>query len=207
MERNTQAKVAGNVSFAFASFGMTLTRLVVALCTGLLIISNGTHSKEMIVLAVLFIMVFDYYDGKLFERSFLRDQSEWRLRRRIFDAVSDRLVIQLVCIPVLFADHSFLWVYVSILVREVLVSGYNVAQRWTKGAVIYPGPIAKWACVAVGVATIAFLTAANSIVLFSTILMLAMCPFAVREYHNKLKQYETSAEAGRLSREPVTEVF
>lgn len=207
MERNTQAKVAGNVSLAFASFAMTLTRLAVALCTGILIISTGTNSKGMIVLAVLFIMGFDYYDGKLFERSFLRDQSEWRLRRRIFDAVSDRLVIQLVCIPVLFADHGFLWVYVSILVREVLVSGYNLGQRWEKGAIIYPGPVAKWACVTVGVATIAFLTAANSIVVFSTILMLALCPFAVREYHNKLKQYETSAEAGTLSRERVTEVF
>lgn len=207
MEPNSQVKIASNVSFAFASFAMTLTRLVVALCTGLLIISNGTRNKETIVLAVLFIMVFDYYDGKLFDRSFLRDQQEWRLRRRIFDSVSDRLVIQLVCIPVLFADHSFLWVYVSILAREGLISGYNVVQRLAKGAIIHPGPVAKWACVTVGIVTMAFLVAPSSIVIFTTIIMLVMCPFAVREYGNKMEQYEESNEATTLSGEGVIEVF
>jgi len=192
MERASHIRVGNILSYATASFAMTFTRLIIALWSALAILNQSVYAKEITIFGILFIMIFDYYDGKLFNKSFLKEQKLWRLRRRIADSVVDRLVIQIVCIPLLISNKAFFWVYASILAREIAISGYNAVEKIKERFIIYPGPISKLACVMVGVVTIAFLTTEISILALNIILMLGMVPFAFREYQQKVAQYKAT---------------
>jgi phosphatidylglycerophosphate synthase len=143
-------------------------------------------------------MIFDYYDGVLFNKSFLRSIKDWRISRRVFDSFADRAVIQFICIPLVLNHKSFLWIYVAILLREVVISGY-LAGLFKRNILLYPQLMAKLACAMIGVTTIAYLTLTFYGYLFVAGCMLIMSCLAVKEYRDRLKrnlQIEIINQAG-----------
>jgi len=172
--------------FAVASFGVTFIRLVVGLQIIAILINSLRDLKWVVSLGIIVIMAFDYLDGFLFSKSLLSANKQWRVRRRMVDSISDRLVIQMVCVPLLLVDHSFFWVYTAIVSREFVLSFYNV-RCIKNGVLIYPGRVAKIACAFVGFTTVAYLTASTSVVLSSTIVMMVLSVLAGFEYRKKYR--------------------
>lgn len=188
MKAISQTRSAYDLVCVVASFGMSFLRLGVALFLGLNIL-NGSINKEIVIAGILLIMIFDYYDGFLFNKSFLRDIKWWRVNRRILDSVSDRLVIQLVCIPMIITHNSFLWIYIAILSREIALSVYT-GKQLKSGILVCPGPIAKAACAMVGITTIVYLVTNVYLAVPITIIMLIASVLSFKEYFDAQKEYE-----------------
>lgn len=156
------------------SFGITFVRISLAfLCVPLLRLE---HSEFFIVSAIIAIMVFDHYDGKLFKLSSLNEVSFWRKLRRIFDSCGDRACIQIVCIPLLFINRHFVLPYLIICFKEILTSAICVLE-FRRGIIIYPGKVSKISTIFVGLTTISaifnsmFFVIITSIILFFTGIM------------------------------------
>jgi len=177
------------VSLSIASFGMTFVRLGLALYTGGLILAGLLSVyKPTIIGIILLIMILDYYDGKLFSKSYLQDIAHWRIKRRLLDSISDRMIIQIGCLSLLMIDTSFVIFYLAILSREVLTGGYT-ALMYKKGILIYPKRIAKIAAVLVGLTVIVYLTFDTTATAIVTVAMLLLSFFAFKEYQNSFKEY------------------
>lgn len=156
------------------SFGITFVRIGLAfLCVPLLRVD---HSEFFIVSAIIAIMVFDHYDGKLFKLSSLYEISFWRKWRRILDSCGDRVCIQIVCIPLLFINTHFVLSYLIICFKEILTSTICVLE-FRQGIIVYPGRVSKISTVFIGLTAISaifnseiFVTI-TSVILFLTGIM------------------------------------
>jgi hypothetical protein len=197
-------KVAELIAFPYAvlSFGTTLLRLLLAVSAGGLAFLAFEDSRVTIAAAVLLIVIMDYVDGIFFDSSLLSAQKEWRIRRRVFDSLADRIVIQIVCVAVLIADSSFLWIYLLILSREIVLSGYSVSL-FRRGLLVYPGFVAKLACGILALCVIAFLLSSTYLTWGFTCLMLIMSYCSLREYR---KAAGKSNVANTLSGLPLYEI-
>jgi phosphatidylglycerophosphate synthase len=179
---------------------MTLFRLGIAIYSGLIAL---TGASTMVFVGILSIMVLDYYDGVLFDKSYLATQPKWRISRRILDATVDRVAIQLICIPIAILHPAFFWIYVAILIRELALTVYT-GNQFNKRVLVYPGPTAKVACAFVGIATIAFLMAPGVVSTIATALMLALSVLSLREYVSKV---ESHRHTNRQQEVGIVEVF
>jgi phosphatidylglycerophosphate synthase len=185
MKNGSQSLAYRDPHFAIWSFGITSIRVLGAIFIGAILLSGIGMGKETAVAGILAIMVADYFDGRLFLRSGLEESKYWRITRRWVDSTADRLVIQLVCIPLLIVDYSFLSVYLAIVLREVVISGYS-SRLFRSGFVIYPRGLAKVACALVGASVISYLVLAQTTTLFVTSLMLVLSACAFREYQKRV---------------------
>ncbi|MFN0138604.1 MAG: CDP-alcohol phosphatidyltransferase family protein [Pyrinomonadaceae bacterium] len=168
------------------SFGFTALRIGVAISVGVAFLFVGVEqSKVFAVLGALVIIAFDYFDGKFFNASPVAEEKSWRILRRKTDSVADRLVIQLVCIPLLVTDFSFIWVYSAILLREVVISGYNVSL-YKRGILVYPKAVAKIACAFVGLSGISYLLLSPLPTFFVTAAMMVLSGYALMEYKKRV---------------------
>ncbi len=131
--------------------GMTFFRIILAfLCIPL--IHNG-HSDMIVAFLVGIIVVFDYYDGKLFRNSLFNESVKWRSARRIIDSCADRLSIQLVCIPIFLAHSDFIFPYLVICFKEIITSTVCL-KSFFRGYIIYPSNISRISTVLVGLTVI-----------------------------------------------------
>jgi phosphatidylglycerophosphate synthase len=177
-----------DVAYAATSFGITASRLVLAGYVGLQLINNANGARAFGAIAICMLMVFDYLDGAFFRRSRLSDVKAFRVNRRLFDSVADRLTIQMCCIPLLIVDRSFSVFYIIITIRELLISGY-LTKLYRKGFLLYPGPVAKTACVSIGLVVISFLTRFSSATVILSLAMIVLSALSAKEYLNTLKDY------------------
>jgi phosphatidylglycerophosphate synthase len=203
MTRLTYSYQSSDVLYLLASIFVTLLRVAVALFTAVTVLTvpvlGGTFATE----AILFIVIADIIDGKLFDRSVFSEERRLRIIRRIVDSIADRLVIQMICIPIALSHHEFLWIYCTIAVREVSVSSY-AGNQLTKRLLVYPGPIAKIACTLVAAVTILFLVAPGSVVSIAVFAMLIMSVLAIWEYRIKISR---DRPVGAQNSSTITEVY
>ena len=183
-------KVDRDSMLAIASYGITFIRLLIA-AVGALTILRGDDLR-LVVSSIALVMAFDYFDGATFEKSTFSIIKEWRIKRRLADSISDRLVIQIISIPLLIENSSFVWLYLLIVAREVAISGY-LSRQFTKGNLVYPRLIAKVACAMVGLAVISFLSFSFSITFIVSAAMIASSAFALLDYSRRIRSYEASS--------------
>ncbi len=175
-----------NLTFAIASFGATFVRLGIAFFIGVSLLLGYAFAKELAIFGTITIMILDYYDGVWFKKSQLNEIKSWRVNRRILDSVTDRILIQVVCLAVLITSFAFLPFYLIILIREISISSY-VTQHFKNNILLYPGPIAKLACVLIG-STVIFYLAFNVVLsTFVLISMLITSVLAFNEYREAVK--------------------
>ena len=171
-----------------ASYGITFVRLVLAAFAALAVIND--NDSRFAIISIVLIMALDYFDGATFNRSTFCAVRQWRIKRRIADSVSDRLVIQMICIPLLIRNSSFWIFYLPIIAREVAISGY-VSMEYAKGVLLYPRSISKIACAMVGVAVIGFLALRLEVALMITGLMSILSLYTLVEYVRRAKGHTT----------------
>lgn len=175
--------------YVLGSFVITFGRLVIALITCANIATNYANTKYHAITAIVVIMGLDYLDGSLFRKSQLAHVKEWRMGRRIVDSVADRAVIQIVCIPLLITDQTFGWLYAVICAREAALTIY-LCRFFKLGFLVYPGPIARAACVSVGLTVIGFLILGlSAITVILGLGMIAMSFLSLHEYSKTLSLY------------------
>lgn len=142
--------------WAIFSFGITILRLVAALSCCLLLLYYKEISALFCSIIVILIMVFDHIDGKFFKKSYLNEITFWKNARRVIDSVSDRLCIQLFCIPILLLDITFLPIYCIVLCKEMLTSIYCI-QAYYNGVVLSSNSAGKISSIATGLSVILWL--------------------------------------------------
>lgn len=170
------------------SYTITITRVLIAAAIGGFILFESTAAKTIAVIGILAIMVADYFDGDIFDLADARNDKSKRIKRRKADSIADRAVIQLVSLPLLFMEPAFLWLYVAILVREVVISGYNY-HLYRQKIIVYPTAIAKVACFFVGLTVISYLTLSSINTGLITMLMLVLSAFALHEYWRRTPEF------------------
>lgn len=171
-----------------ASTGFTVLRFLIALGIGVAFLQFGAGTtKEFAVTGTLLIVAFDYFDGIYFAKSPVASQKDWRIFRRKADSIADRLVIQLVCIPLLLTDPAFFWFYVAIALREAVISGYN-SWLYQKGIIVYPSNIAKFACAFVSLVGISYLTLPSIVTSMITGIMLVFSGLSLLDYRRRVSE-------------------
>lgn len=188
MKSLSKDAVNNSMAFATISFGITLFRFLIALFAGVSVLYKQENYQALTSLSILLIVIFDYYDGVFFDKSNLSKQKEWRIRRRILDSVADRVIIQIICFSLLIADGTFLWPYLAILSRELILSSYLV-RLFKRNILVYPKFIAKLACGTVALCVLAYLTTPSLSTVFIGS-MLLMSFFSLQEYRDTFKSHE-----------------
>jgi len=173
-----------NVVFAAASFGVSFIRLTAIglLCTFMLV--TGTYDVRVLTAVIILVMLLDQVDGALFAQSSLNSVKSWRIRRRLTDSLTDRIVTHLGCLSLLALDLAFLPLYVVILMREVAISGY-CAMCFSRGVLVYPRTQAKIAAAFVGLTVIAYTALSTPWAWIVASIMLVLSVFSFQEYHNR----------------------
>lgn len=189
MRIESHLRVDRDLLLAVTSYGITLLRLLIAAVGALTVLRRD--DMRFVVASVALVMALDYFDGATFDKSYFSAHREWRIRRRIADSVSDRLVIQIICIPLLIQDSSFMWLYLLILARELAISGY-LFREFSKGILVYPRSISKIACGMVGMAVISFVTFPVAVVLMTGAVMITLSGFALRDYMRRVQSAKVS---------------
>lgn len=193
-----------DISYAFASFVITILRLTMVLCAGIAIFTTYPFFKEIMVSCIFLVIILDFYDGILFNKSLMAREKYWRIKRRLFDSFADRAVIQMICIPLLIVDSTFIWFYLAILTREILISGYCTLS-YRKNIIIYPKRLAKLAAIMVGVTIIVYLTTSFILSSCVVVIMFLVSLAALNEYKNTLKHSGYNTQ--NSSRSDMIEVY
>lgn len=187
MRVETHLKTDRDVLLATASYGITFIRLLVALIGAISILRH--HDRWILIVSILLVMMLDYFDGVTFDRSNFSALKEWRVNRRIADSVCDRLVIQIICIPLLMENPSFGWLYIVILLRELAISSF-VSSQFAQKLLVYPGTIAKIACATVGLSVIAFVVLPIVVTAAAAAVMVSLSVFALLDYYRRVRHYK-----------------
>jgi phosphatidylglycerophosphate synthase len=196
MKYFTDIESSQDAAYAATSFGITLSRFLFAGYVGIRLIGNFQASRTLAVAAIFMLMVFDYLDGVFFSKSNVAQVKAWRVNRRVLDSIVDRLTIQMCCIPILLANGSFASLYLAITVRELVISGY-LTNLYRKGYLLYPGPLAKLACVSLGLIVISFLLGFISLTFILTIAMVVLSICSAKEYFDTFRAYRRGRLRGK----------
>lgn len=204
MRVESHVRVDRDLLLAIASYGITFVRLLIA-AFGALTILRGDDVR-FAVASVALVMAFDYFDGATFDKSSFSDLREWRIKRRIADSVSDRLVIQIVCIPLLTKNASFIWLYLPILTREIVISGY-ISKEFARGILVYPRSISKVACAMVGISVISFVIFPIGFTFITAAVMITVSAFALFDYIRRVQDHKGSVSTMPRSIGSFAEIF
>src|ERR1051325_6834 len=205
MRVESHNRIDRDVLFASVSYGITLVRFFTAVIVGASILFE-TADRSFVVTGIVLIMGSDYLDGLMFDKSNFVFNKHWRIKRRIADSVCDRLVIQLICIPLLMGNGSFLWLYLALLAREMVISSY-ISRQLARGFLVYPRSISKIACAMVGIAVIAFMTFSMVVTTIMGILMIVLSLFALLDYARRVQSRHLSISSPKKSRLSLEEIF
>lgn len=176
-----------DITLAIASFGITFVRFAMIIITSILILNQHSFYKEIALISIFLVMLFDYYDGVIFRKSEINNIAYWRIKRRLLDSIVDRIIIQIICISLLIIDINFLWIYFAILTREMILSGYT-SFYYKKNIMIYPKRRSKYAAILIGLTVIVSLFANDIITAIIVIGMLVMSYYAFEEYRLSLRK-------------------
>jgi len=187
MKVESHVRVDRDLLFAVASYGITFVRLIIAVLGAFMILRGD--DVRFTVASVALIMALDYFDGATFNRSNFSALREWRIKRRIVDSVSDRLVIQIICIALLVKNFSFVWLFLPILTRELAISGY-VSTQFAKGILVYPRSISKIACAMVGISVISFAVFPVGFTFMACAVMITLSGLALFDYIHRTQKYK-----------------
>jgi phosphatidylglycerophosphate synthase len=204
MRVESHLRVDRDLLLAVASYGITLLRLFIA-AFGAVTILRGDDIRFGVT-SIALVMAFDYFDGATFDKSNFSVLKAWRIKRRVADSVSDRLVIQIICIPLLIKYSSFLWLYLPILAREIAISGY-ISKEFAKGILVYPRSISKVACAMVGIAVMSFVIFPFSFTFITTAVMFTLSGFALLDYIRRVQNYKASRSPMAQSIGSLEEIF
>jgi len=204
MRVESHLKVDRDLLLAVVSYGITFLRLLIA-AFGAITILRG-DDVLFVVASITLVMVFDCFDGATFDKSNFSALKEWRIKRRVADSISDRLVIQIICIPLLIKNPSFMWLYVPVLARELAISGY-VSKEFARGILVYPRLVSKLACATVGIAVISSLVFPLSLAFIATPVMITLSVFALLDYIRRVQNYKASVSHIAKSIGSLDEIF
>lgn len=204
MRVETYNPVSRDFLLAIASYGITFVRLLIAVFAAISILRE--ENNWFAIASIVLVMVLDCFDGFTFDRSQLSALKKWRINRRIADSVSDRVVIQIVCISVLVQNPAFLWPYLLILGRELAISSY-VSKYFAKGILVYPRAISKMACAMVGGSVIAFLILPVFLSAITTGVMVTWSVFALIDYVRRVQTHNASTPRRLEASRDLEEIF
>lgn len=158
----------------FAVFGMFMTSSVNPVATATLIIV---------------IMVLDFFDGESFRKTHYNEIKHNRVQFRMLDSSIDRFVIHFGSIGLLFNDSNYIYFYLPILIREIILSGYSILHYY-KGYLFYPKVKAKIAAIFVGLSILSYVIFGNSLITICiNILMIVFSVIAFFEYKKSISPY------------------
>jgi phosphatidylglycerophosphate synthase len=203
MRVESHLRVDRDSFFTITSYGITFIRLLIAFFGGVMILRGD--DVKFGVASIALVMAFDYFDGATFNRTTFSTIKEWRMNRRVLDSVFDRLVIQIVCIPLLISNSSFVWLYLLILSRELAISGY-ISKQFTQGLLVYPRLLAKIACATVGITVISFLAFPFSVTFISAGMMIALSVSALIDYIHRVGSFNASSPVTKTT-DRLEEIF
>lgn len=193
-----------DITLAIASFGITFVRFAMIILTSILILNQHSLFKEIAIISIFLVMLFDYYDGVIFRKSEINNISYWRIKRRLLDSIVDRIIIQIICISLLIVDINFLWIYFAILTREMILSGYT-SFYFKKNIMIYPKRRSKYAAILIGLTVIVSLFANDIITAITIIGMLIMSYYAFEEY--RLSLNKSGYRFNKVKSNNIIEIF
>ena len=135
---------------AILSFGITIMRIIISAFAATMIIESASSNKLLITVQIFAIVLFDQLDGVCFRRSSLSSIDSWCRRRRIFDACSDRLCIQIVFLALVVQNTSLLPYYIVITVKETLTAAPCISSFLYAGNLLTPPAISKISTAGIG---------------------------------------------------------
>ena len=166
---------------------MTVFRILLAFFCVHFIFSGGSHL--LISTLVLTIIVFDYYDGRLFRKSIFNENENWRSFRRILDSCADRISIQVVCIPLLIMNHDFWVPYLAICFKEIMTSTICL-KSYFNGYIIYPSTVSRISTILVGLTAISYLLLGYKVSLILSFLLLMGGIWSLFNYLKLISMYK-----------------
>lgn len=177
----------------FLSVGATLLRLLINIFISIHMVFARTTNKWLILLVVITTVVLDYYDGVFFKKTSLHHTKYWRVNRRILDSVSDRLIIQIGCLSLLIVDVEFLPFYLTIIFREIFISGY-CSNKYNAGFLIYPDNLARIASAFIALVVVSYLFMPLYFTSAISIIMLTLSCLSFLSYRRRFAFNQSSYE-------------
>lgn len=193
-----------DIGLAIASFGITAIRLSLIAFTAIIILTINPSYREIAVISIIVIMLFDYLDGKIFKLSAINNIGYWRIRRRLFDSFADRAITHIGSISLLLIDSNFLWLYLIILTRDIVISGY-CSYQFKKGYLIYPKKMAKISALLIGISIIIYFSGYLFLGIIFSILLISTSYLSLLEYIKSLNTYLKKHNVGLVG--GVNEIF
>lgn len=175
------------------SFGITVTRLLMAVLVFFTLLAGGDRSSYFPIYATIAIIFMDHIDGKLFEKTILNQVEAWKNGRRVFDSFCDRLCIQLFCIPILIQQPKFVFIYIIVLSKEILTSIYCI-RAYINNIVLSSNTAGKISCIFIGVAVILWLLHLCIIVYFITPIIIITGCISFGKYRKSYKMYVNNTD-------------
>ena len=177
------------VSYAMGitSIGITVLRIVLSVI-GAISIGHEPAQKPLLLSLIMCVMILDHYDGDFFRRSSLNDYNFFRFFRRIIDSCSDRLCIQLFCVPLIIAEPHFWVPYCAILLKEFLSCSMCI-KACIHGIVIESNKFGKLGSIMVGMIVVFWIC---RLYIIAYCLIPFMIGFGVLAYYRYSRSYNYS---------------
>ena len=141
---------------AILSFGITIIRIIISALAASTI-SSSMNNTLLIAAQIISVVFLDQFDGVLFRRSSLSRVDLWCRRRRIFDACSDRICIQIVFFALVVRDTSLIPYYLVITAKELLTANTCVTSFLRTRKLLSPPLISKISTACIGLIAISCL--------------------------------------------------
>lgn len=166
------------------SFGVTVIRMGIIFLTSYTILQQHQNFKELAIINIALVMLLDYYDGVFFRKSNYNSIKRWRINRRLFDSITDKVITHTGSISLLIIDNSFIWIYLCILIRDIAIGGY-CSISFSKGLLLYPASISKISMIFVGLSIMFYLTGILALIFFSICAMLVLSIISFANYYKR----------------------
>lgn len=170
---------------AVLSFGITLLRCFIALLVFSAIASEPYSSVMKNSIYIFLIMILDQLDGDLFRISSLNNQGYWRRRRRLIDSCADRFCIQIVCLPLVFGNPDFLYLYLAITFKEIMNSIPCISAFVKFRALLRPRFFSKLSTVLVGLVVIVYINGFPTLAHVLTFAMMLCSFISIMDYQQQ----------------------
>lgn len=135
----------------FTSLAFTISRIfILPLMVYVLLYSHLEYHRELAASLIAFVVVADVVDGII-----ARKRGEETIRRRVADAVIDRITVHVFC-PMALAvcDVTLLW-YIPLLLRDLALLAIILIMMRRKRVIVTPNAIHKIIMLVLAIAGIA----------------------------------------------------
>jgi phosphatidylglycerophosphate synthase len=186
MSQTHRQSIILDESYTFIAYGAIVLRAFLTLLAVFGMFMTNSLNPIATTIIIIGIMVLDFFDGASFRKSHYNEIKYNRIQFRLLDSTTDRFIIHVGSLGVLFIDHTFIYFYLPILIREIILSGYSISKYY-KGYLLYPKTKAKIAAIFVGLSIVSYILFQISLITIMTnILMIVFSVFAFFEYKGRL---------------------